>query len=143
MDEIAEDYQIPNYDWFNGRKKSDLIISFGKTLNPLLEGIKKQTRRNWKDTHAAKFVKAFEEKLLIRAFDKDQRYGGKQIGWLSLIEKPYKQKLQDMPKSDLIPEGFPDYNLEEFIKQFFNNPNQEVWVISFNFTENNETTNTI
>lgn len=111
---------------------SGLVISFGKTLEYLPE--KTVTRRTWKETHAQKFINAFNQNKLVRAFDKDVRYGGKQIGWCRLLCAPYKERLCDMPEADLLAEGGMCSAIGEFIQQYFDgNPRLEVWVIRFEF----------
>jgi hypothetical protein len=113
---------------------SGLRISFGKTLQYLAG--KTVTRRNWKDSHAKKFIKAFEQNKLIKALDKDIRYGGKQIGWCRLLCAPYKEQLATMPPEDLQAEGGMCSSVKEFVKRYFkSNSNLEVWVIRFQFIE--------
>lgn len=115
---------------------SKIPISFGKTLNPLLQGLKTVTRRTWRDRHAQHFVKAFKEGLRVPAFDKDRRYGGKQIGWLKLTQCPYKSPdLTDIDQSECINEGFPDLTPSKFIDRFFRGEiKTPVWIIRFKFT---------
>ena len=116
---------------------SGLAISFGKTL-PYLPH-KTVTRRCWKDSHALKFINAFHQHKLVKALDKDIRYGGKQIGWCRLLCAPYKEKLSSMPDADLLAEGGMCESVEEFVQQYFKGNNSlEVWVIRFEFiaTEN-------
>lgn len=92
------------------------------------------TRRCWKDSHAHKFINAFEQNKLIKALDKDIRYGGKQIGWCRLLCAPYKESLAAMPQEDLEAEGGMCSSVAEFIQQYFKgNSSQEVWVIRFEF----------
>ncbi|MEG5159552.1 hypothetical protein QUB37_03760 [Microcoleus sp. AT3-A2] len=111
---------------------SGLIISFGKILEYLPE--KSVTRRTWKDAHAQKFINAFNQNKLVKAFDKDIRYGGKQIGWCRLSCAPYKEQLSDMPEKDLLAEGGMCSTIGEFVQQYFDgNPRLEVWVIRFEF----------
>ncbi|MGL5064720.1 MAG: hypothetical protein ACRC62_32455 [Microcoleus sp.] len=111
---------------------SGLVISFGKTL-PYLAS-KTVTRRAWKDSHASKFANAFDRQKLIQAFDKDRRYGGKQIGWCRLLSAPYKERLSAMPDEDLIAEGGMCSTVEEFVKRYFKGDSSlEVWVIRFEF----------
>jgi len=113
---------------------SGLRISFGKTLQYLTG--KTVTRRSWKDSHAHKFIKAFEQNKLIKALDKDIRYGGKQIGWCRLLCAPYKEQLAAMPEADLQAEGGMCSSVGEFIKRYFKgNSSLEVWVIRFQFIE--------
>jgi hypothetical protein len=111
---------------------SGLIISFGKTLEFL--PCKTVTRRTWKDGHAQKFINAFNQNKLVKAFDKDVRYGGKQIGWCRLSCAPYKEPLCDMPQEDLLAEGGMCGTIGQFIQQYFDsNSRLEVWVIRFEF----------
>lgn len=111
---------------------SGLVISFGKTLEFLPR--KTVTRRTWKDAHAQKFINAFNRNCFVKAFDKDLRYGGKQIGWCRLLCAPYKERLCDMPEEDLLAEGGMCATRGEFIQKYFDsNPRLEVWVIRFEF----------
>jgi hypothetical protein len=111
---------------------SGLAVSFGKTLQYLPH--KTVTRRAWKDSHAKKFINAFHKNKLVKALDKDIRWGGKQIGWCRLKSAPYKEKLCDMPPSDLKAEGAMCRSVGEFVGRYFKgNSNLEVWVIRFEF----------
>ena len=109
-------------------------ISFGYTSEPLLSGKKSVTRRAWKDSYAQYFVDAFHQDKKIPAIDKDYRRGGKVIGYLTLTCAPYKEKLADMPESDLEAEGGMAKTVERFIEKYFDgNADQEVWVVRFSF----------
>ncbi|MEG3839036.1 hypothetical protein [Microcoleus sp. herbarium14] len=109
-------------------------ISFGKTL-PYLPH-KTVTRRAWKDSHAQKFINAFNQNKLVKALDKDIRYGGKQIGWCRLLCAPYKELLAAMPDEDLQAEGGMCSSVAEFVKRYFKGDGSlEVWVIRFEFIE--------
>jgi phage/plasmid-associated DNA primase len=112
-------------------------ISFGKTLKQLLNG-KTVTRRNWSDRFAEYFVKYYQEGILVSAYDKDLRAGGKEIGKLKLTQKPFKQALSEMTQEDLREEGFPNLSVEDFHLRFFGdlNINDLVWVIHFEFYPN-------
>lgn len=111
---------------------SGLGISFWKTLHCLTH--KTVTRRSWKDSHAHKFINAFEQNKLVKALDKDIRCGGKQIGWCRLLGAPYKERLAAMPEEDLEAEGGMCSSVAEFIQQYFKgNSSLEVWVIRFEF----------
>ncbi|MEB3281189.1 MAG: hypothetical protein VKK42_19920 [Lyngbya sp.] len=113
-------------------------ISFGKTLEQLLSGEKTVTRRKWSDGYAQGFVKRCIDKGISAypAFDKDRLYGGKQVGMISLICPPYKEKLIDMPDSDIPREGFPGMLRSEFIDRFFDgDAYSKVWVVRFNFVK--------
>jgi hypothetical protein len=112
---------------------SGLAISFGK-VDPELLNSKSVTRRNWVDSYAQKFIRAYRKGKRVKALDKGFQYGGKQIGWLTLLEEPYEQKLSDMPDTDLAAEGFPNLSKAEFINQFFEGkPETVVWVVRFKF----------
>jgi hypothetical protein len=129
MDSIYFDFGIP--------------ISFGWTVQYLNH--KNQTRRSWKDSHAAKFCNAFDraaaagQQLRVPAIDKGYHAGGKQIGSCVITERPYRQRLSDMPDSDLLAEGGMSATVGEFISQYFKgNTDLEVWVIGFRFQEINK-----
>ncbi len=113
-------------------------ISFGYTAQYLDH--KTCTRRDWKDSHAAKFLNAFDraaaagQQLRVPAIDKGYHAGGKQIGWLVICDRPYKERLADMGGYDLMSEGGMCDSVEEFIAKYFKgDENLEVWVISFRF----------
>lgn len=115
-------------------KKSKLEISFGYTKDEILAGIKECTRRDWKDSHAAKFIKAYEQDLKIRAIDKDRRAGGKQIGWVTLTQRPYQQHIGAMTEADLKAEGGMCQTVDEFCDRYFSGDLEKVvWVIWFKF----------
>jgi len=101
------------------------------------------TRRCWKDHHAKKFANAFHQNKLIKALDKDIRYGGKQIGWCRLLCAPYKEQLVAMPYEDLQAEGGMCSSVAEFVKQYFKgHTSLEVWVIRFEFVPLDRVTST-
>ncbi len=113
-------------------------ISFGYTAQYLDH--KTCTRRDWKDSHATKFLNAFDraaaagQQLRVPAIDKGYHAGGKQIGWLVIRDRPYKERLSDMGGYDLMYEGGMCDSVEGFIAKYFKgDENLEVWVISFRF----------
>ncbi|MEG4165955.1 hypothetical protein QT985_27830, partial [Microcoleus sp. S36b_B5] len=77
------------------------------------------TRRTWKDNHAQKFINAFHHNKLVKALDRDIRYGGKQIGWCRLLCAPYKEQLAAMPEVDLQAEGGMCDSIKEFVQRYF------------------------
>ncbi|MEA5511811.1 hypothetical protein VB715_18730 [Crocosphaera sp. UHCC 0190] len=117
-------------------------ISFGKTINQLYNG-KCCTRRIWSERTAKTFINYFENEVKVPAYDKDLRYGGEIIGWLTLTQKPYQDELINMTQADLKAEGFPDYTFDQFINEFFDGKNQTVWVICFEFTPNEDQENSV
>ena len=113
-------------------------ISFGWTAQYLDH--KTATRREWKDSHAAKFYNAFDRaviaghQLRVPAIDKGYSAGGKQIGWCIFTRRPFKERLADMGGYDLCAEGVPCDSVEEFVSKYFKGDETlEVWVISFRF----------
>jgi hypothetical protein len=124
-----------NYSLFAQNNSCRVPISFGYTTPQLFAG-KSVTRRCWKDSYAQQFIKRWQCGITTYiALDKDRRWGGKQIGWITLTCCPYKQRLSEMPLSDLAAEGFPELNAQEFIQRFFKGDRtKEVWVIRFKFT---------
>ena len=125
----------------NSFTTSGLGISFWKTLQCLTR--KTVTRRAWKDKHAQKFTNAFHQNKLVKALDKDIRYGGKQIGWCRLLRAPYKEQLAAMPDEDLQAEGGICTSVAEFVKRYFKgDSSREVWVIRFEFVALNQVAST-
>jgi hypothetical protein len=113
-------------------------ISFRYTAQYLPH--KSVTRRDWKDSHATKFIKAFDraidegKQLRVPAIDKGYHAGGKQIGWLLISDRPCKQKLADMASSSLKAEGGMCATVDNFIAKYFKGDSEkEVWVIHFKF----------
>lgn len=78
------------------------IMSFGWTAAALVVGEKTVTRRDWKDSHAAKF-KAGD---IVQAYDKAPFAGGKRIGYIQLTADPVKLPMDTMPACDYLNEGF-------------------------------------
>jgi hypothetical protein len=125
----------------NSFTTSGLGISFWKTLQCLTH--KTVTRRAWKDKHAQKFTNAFHQNKLVKALNKDIRYGGKQIGWCRLLCAPYKEQLAAMPDEDLQAEGGMCSSVAEFVKRYFKgDSSREVWVIRFEFVALNQVAST-
>lgn len=113
-------------------------ISFGYTAQYLPQ--KSVTRRDWKDSHATKFIKAFDrataegKKLRLPAIDKAYHAGGKQIGWLILSHAPYKEALKNMTHADLTAEGGMCTTVGGFVAKYFKGDlEKEVWVVGFKF----------
>lgn len=79
-------------------------ITFAATTAALLAGKKTVTRRDWKESHAAKF-KAGD---LVAAYDKSPRVGGKQVAVIRITKAPYLESTGDTTPDDWHAEGF-DY----------------------------------
>lgn len=77
-------------------------ISFAWTTAALNARRKTVTRREWDDRYA----QSFREGELLAAYDRQPRFGGKQIGVIRLTRKPYRESEAVMPDSDYEAEGF-------------------------------------
>jgi plasmid maintenance system antidote protein VapI len=113
-------------------------ISFGFTAQYLDQ--KTETRREWKDSHAKKFCKAFDraesagKALRVPAVSKGYHAGGKQIGHCIITSRPVKSSLSSMGYGNLINEGGMCRTVEEFTSKYFGGRDAaEVWVILFAF----------
>jgi len=87
------------------------IISFVWTTAALVAGRKTVTRRDWTPQYAAQF-RAGD---VIAAYDRQPRYGGRQVATLRLIADPYLESTADAPEEDYEREGFA-YSEEQGIK---------------------------
>ena len=113
-----------------------MIISFGWTAQYLPpNGPKDTTRRIWKPKTLATWQRAWDEgRLTHDAVDKCFAYGGKRIGRITLIERPYLETLHKMPPEDLVREGGMCMSVVGFIDAYFGgNADQEVAVVRFTF----------
>jgi len=99
-----------------------MILSFGWThefLPPI--GRKDTTRRLWKESYLMSWQRAYDTDPLRwhDAVDKQLSYGGKYIGRLRLLERPFRQYLADMPPEDVLREGGMVNSVDEFIAKYF------------------------
>lgn len=78
-----------------------MIISFAWTTKAFLKNQKTMTRRYWKDSHAEKFMGC----PIVDAYDKIPLHGGKKIGTIRLINKPFRQRTSEMTEDDYGREG--------------------------------------
>jgi hypothetical protein len=109
-----------------------MILTFAKTEAEFLAGIKTVTRRFYKSTQTARWQAQWDKGNHIhKAYDKSPRQGGKQIGWLKLTERPYVERLSDMPESELEAEGGMVDSLEAFQALVGKGPDDEATVIRF------------
>jgi len=93
-----------------------VIISFAWTTKPLLEGRKTVTRRDWTIGYLRKWQRAWDRGDLVHdAYNKLPFRGGKCVGKIRLLCRPYLERLGDMPEEDLEAEGGLWDSLEEFI----------------------------
>lgn len=108
------------------------ILSFSLTTEEFLIGKKTVTRRDWADSYHEMWIRMWETNRLIHdAYDNIPRVGGTKIGQIKLIDKPYKEKLSDMPFEDLEAEGGMCSSLEEFYELIGKSPEDTVSVIRF------------
>lgn len=114
-----------------------MIISFSKTQPGIVSGKKKVTRRNWKDSQGEKFCKAWDEGRLIHdAYTKIPSAGGKLMAKIKLNCRPYKEKLADMPESDVFLEAVEGIETkEQFLAMPLFHGLTEVWVVRFEVIE--------
>jgi len=114
-----------------------MILSFGWTSQYLpYSGPKDTTRRIWKPRTLAIWQKAWDERPQFdhTAVDKSLAYGGKRIGTFTLQERPFLQRLADMPAEDLIREGGMVDSVDAFIDKYFcGDRDLEVAVVRFTF----------
>jgi len=113
-----------------------MYISFSKTLPQLMSGSKTVTRRAWCRSHHAAWCRAWDRGDVVhQAYDRLPYHGGKMIGYIKLAERPVRQRLCDMPQSDLAAEGGMCASIKDFIR-FIQLPRQQkVSVIRFQFTK--------
>ena len=103
-----------------------LIMSFAWTIEPLLAGLKTNSRRFWSDSYAQKFHKG----ILVQAYDKSPRCGGKRIAIIRLTAELYRQKLSKMTDEDEIKEGGLWGSAKAYI-EFMGGPDREPYVVEF------------
>ena len=108
------------------------IISFALTTKELLSGDKTVTRRMWKRRQTERWQRFWDDgKFLHEAWDKVPFAGGVKIGEILLMQRPYIERLADMPVSDLVAEGGMCSTLDGFYKFIGLCPDDEVTVIRF------------
>lgn len=114
--------------------RQGMIIAFSETIEGILSKQKKVTRRAWTDKHAAKFLKAWDEgRHIHQAWDKSPTAKGKFIASIKLTQRPYQERLADMPESDVAIECVPGVaTKDQFISlPLFSGKDQVVWVVRF------------
>ena len=77
------------------------VISFAWTTPALLAGHKTVTRRDWKESHARRF-RAGD---VLAAFNRQPRYGGRQVASIRLTQAPYLESTALAPEEDYEAEG--------------------------------------
>lgn len=117
-----------------------MIISFVMTTEALLADAKIRTRREWKDSHAARFHKGD----LVDAYDKRPQWGGRKIAVIKLLADPVKKRYCDVSHDDWIMEGL-DWMARRKMKVGKETPGElwarwrtsdvECWVITFKVVE--------
>ena len=111
-----------------------MIISFGMTQQELLSGTKTVTRRFWKPSYIKTWQKAWDEgRTKHHAYDRSPRNGGKQVGWIELTERPYREALYMLPEADLVAEGGMCATLEEFCELVGKKVDAVACVVRFQF----------
>lgn len=113
-----------------------MIISFAWTTDAFLANRKTVTRRKWTPYYA----KRFKVGDICKAYDKQSRFGGKQIGLIKIMSLTYED-IKTMPNHDYENEGF-QYMIERGLKIWGKPPRQAFedwrndggwyWVLRFN-----------
>lgn len=85
-----------------------MIVSFSWTTSALLAGRKTVTRRGWD----ASYAKRFKPGMLVQAYDRSPRNGGKRVAIIRILSVTYEADA-DAPDSDYEAEGF-DYLVEQW-----------------------------
>lgn len=78
-----------------------MIVSFAWTAPAFIADRKCITRREWSFDYAEHFIPG----TIHQAYDKQPRFGGKQIGLLEVLTLSYED-IRDMPDEDFEFEGF-------------------------------------
>lgn len=108
------------------------IISFSITKEEFLSGKKTVTRRDWAESHFEMWVRMWDTNRRVHdAYDTIPRAGGSKIGEFRLTDRPYMEKLADMPVTDLRAEGGMCSTLQEFYDLVGLDPDHHVTVIRF------------
>lgn len=104
------------------------ILSFGWTAHLLPpNGCKDTTRRQWSERTLKAWQKAWDENpnKLHKAYDKCSFVkGAKQIGWITLKERPFLEPLRKLTPVEITREGHPELTWLEFIEKYFWKPNK-------------------
>jgi hypothetical protein len=88
-------------------ERGPLILSFARTSEAFMAGVKTVSRRDWSERYAMQWVKAWEEgRTRHQAWNKVPRCNGAhQIGFFDLKACVYQERLVDMPEEDVKAEG--------------------------------------
>jgi len=76
-------------------------MSFAWTTEALVAGLKTATRRFWTDAYA----RGFHKGDLVKADNRQPRFGGEQVATIRLTHEPYQQTLNQMTHEDFLKEG--------------------------------------
>lgn len=108
------------------KKAKDLGVD-----DPLITGIKTQTRRCWKDSHAERIANAIaSDHRKHEAWDGlPYSRSAKRLGYIHISGAPYKQRVGDINDGELFAEGNL-WNKEEFLA-LFPSPDTIIWVMTW------------
>lgn len=117
------------------------IISFAMTTDALKAGRKTVTRREWKDSHAARFKPG----EIVEAWTAGPHRGGKPFGTIRIVSVT-KEPTRFIPDSDWDAEGFAymdehginvgaEVTCAQLWSEWRNHPTLENWVIRFAVVE--------
>lgn len=107
-----------------------MIISFRKTVEAIRMKTKTVTRRDWKESHAAKFKPG----MIVDAWTAGPHRKGEPICKIRITKLPYRQRLGDMPNDHFKREGGRLYwrNKAEYIEAM-GGADKIMWVLEFDY----------
>jgi hypothetical protein len=140
--------QTNRIDWMyliSSIEKKRMIISFSITSkrakelgikDPLFQGIKTVTRRNWSTRTWNSITKSWDREIRQHHVWSNVPFvsGSTRLGVIDLTCRPYLEKLQDIPDEDIYHEGNLWKSKTEFIECLGISPNSVLTVVRFHFT---------
>lgn len=109
-----------------------MIISFNLTEKEFLDGIKTESRRDWKDRTLKSAQNAWDQGRHVHlAVSKGLHRGGKAIGYLKFTARPVRERLSSMTKENLKAEGGMCKSVSEFCRLVKQPRNKIMTVIRF------------
>lgn len=116
---------------FKDEKNTMMFISFAWTTQVYLDGKKTETRRFWSRYYADMFWRTAQRNNgYVKAYDKNPRFGGKPIGLIKLVCKPFKQSLSLVTDEDEKAEGGLWGNAQAYIR-VMGGPSKTPYVVRF------------
>lgn len=103
--------------------------------DPLFEGIKTVTRRNWSTRTWDSITKSWDAGKRQHEVWSNVPFvaGADKLGTIDLTCRPYLETLEDMPEEDIFHEGNLWKSKDEFIQMLAVKPKTVLTVVRFNF----------